>query len=133
MPRSSLSLIRYNAVNEDIGGCQIVTGTNNVSFTSNGSYKSVTVISSATFIPQDSGWVGTADYNIAVNGSSLGTLNCTSTTEKGGSKGHYWGTYASVTNQKTVSANIVKGSIISVNLASSSRMKYSTVTVILGS
>lgn len=133
LPRSSLSLTRYNAVNEDVGGCQIVTGTNNVSFTSNGTYKSVTVISSATFIPQDGSWTGTANYNIAVNGSSLGTLNCTSVTYKSGSRGHYWGTKTSVTNQKTVSTDISKGSTISVNLANSSRMDFSTVTVILGS
>lgn len=131
-PRADISLTRYNAVQE-VGGCQIATGTNSVSFTANGKYKSITVISSATFIPHDSGWTGTANYNIAVNGSSVGTFKCTSTTQKSGSKGHYWGTYESVTNQKTVETNISKGAQIAVNIASSSRHSFSTITVILGS
>lgn len=132
LPRADMFLTRYK-VAEEAGGCQIVTGTNNVSFTANGSYKSVTVISSAIFIPLDGGWTGKATYNIAVDGASLGNLTCTSVTYKGGSKGHYWGTKTSVTNQKTVNANIVKGTAIDVKLSSSSRMDTSTITVILGS
>ena len=132
LPRADMVLTRYK-VAEEAGGCQIVTGTNNVSFTANGSYKSVTVISSAIFIPLDGGWTGKATYNIAVDGASLGNLTCTSVTYKGGSKGHYWGTKTSVTNQKTVNANIVKGTAIDVKLSSSSRMDTSTITVILGS
>lgn len=132
LPRADMVLTRYK-VAEEAGGCQIVTGTNNVSFTANGSYKSVTVISSAIFIPRDGGWTGKATYNIAVDGASLGNLTCTSVTYKGGSKGHYWGTKTSVTNQKTVNVNIVKGTAIDVKLSSSSRMDTSTITVILGS
>lgn len=132
LPRADMVLTRYK-VAEEAGGCQIVTGTNTVSFTANGSYKSVTVISSAIFIPLDGGWTGKATYNIAVDGASLGNLTCTSVTYKGGSKGHYWGTKTSVTNQKTVNANIVKGTAIDVKLSSSSRMDTSTITVILGS
>lgn len=132
LPRADMVLTRYK-VAEEAGGCQIVTGTNNVSFTANGSYKSVTVISSAIFIPLDGGWTGNATYNIAVDGASLGNLTCTSVTYKGGSKGYYWGTKTSVTNQKTVNANIVKGTAIDVKLSSSSRMDTSTITVILGS
>lgn len=132
LPRADMVLTRYK-VAEEAGGCQIVTGTNNVSFTANGSYKSVTVISSAIFIPLDGSWTGKATYNIAVDGASLGNLTCTSVTYKSGSKGHYWGTKTSVTNQKTVNANIVKGTAIDVKLSSSSRMDTSTITVILGS
>lgn len=132
LPRSNLTLTRYNVL-EEAGGCQIVTGTNNVSFTSNGTYKSITVLSSATFSPIDGSWSGHATYNIAVNGSSLGQFSCQTSTQKAGSKGHYWGTRHEVTNQKTVNTNIQKGNYITVNLTGSSHFSTSTVTVILGS
>ena len=130
-PRSSLTLTRYTPPTE-VDGCQIATGTNNVSFISNGVYKSITVISSATFNPADSSWSGNAYYDIRVNGASRGGFNCYTSTQKSGSGGHYWGTTHNVTNQKTVSADIKQGSQISVNLTSSSRLRSSTVTVILG-
>lgn len=133
LPRSRLMLTRYNKVEEEIGGCQIATGTNNVSFTANGSYKSVTVIASSKFIPADNTWTGTANFTISVNGNNCGNLTTTTTTSKGGSKGHYWGTTEAVTEQKTVSAPIVKGNTVSVSLGSSSRHSGTTLTVILGS
>ena len=131
-PRSSIKLTRYS-VSEEAGGCQIATGTNNVSFTANGKYKSITVIASSTFVPLDGSWSGNAYFDIRINGASRGGFNCYTSTQKAGSKGHYWGTTKNVTNQKTVSANISKGNTVSVNLTSSSRLNFSTITVILGS
>lgn len=131
LPRASATFTRYNVPSE-AGGCQIVSGTNNVSFTANGNYKSITAIASATFVPLDGSWTGSANYGISLDSKSLGTFSCTTTTQKGGSKGHYWGTTHNVTNQKTVNVDVPKGSTVSVKLTGSSRLNFSTVTVILG-
>lgn len=101
--------------------------------TANGSYKSVTVIVSSKFIPVDGLWIGKADFMISHNDVSTGSLQTVTTTSKGGSKCHYWGTTELVTNQRTVLTHIVKGDFISIGLSSSSRHKETTLIVILGS
>ena len=131
VPRSSLTFTRYDKLDEP-SGCQIVTGTNKVSFNANGAYKSVTVVASSKFIPRDGTWTGSAAFNISVDGSSVGSLSTTTTTSKGGSKGHYWGTTEGVTNQKTVAVNIEKGDRISVSLGANQQHSGTTLTVILG-
>lgn len=133
LPRSRLMLTRYNKVDEEVGGCQIATGTNSVSVTANGTYKSVTIIASSKFTPADGTWTGIANFNVAVNGANRGSLTTTTTTSKGGSKGHYWGTTEAVTEQKTISAAIAKGNTVSVSLVNSTRHSGTTLTVILGS
>ena len=131
VPRSTLTFSRYDKLDEP-SGCQIVTGTNNVSFAANGAYKSVTVVASSKFSPSDGTWTGSASFNISVDGSVVGTVSTTTTTQKGGSKGHYWGTTEGVTNQKTVAVNVEKGDRISVSLETKRQHKETTLTVILG-
>lgn len=132
VPRSSLVVTRYNK-EQASGGCQIVTGIDNVSFNANGSYKSVTVIVSSKFKPADSSWTGSAEFDVKVDGSLVGSFGTESITYKSGSRGHYWGTTEAVSNQVTLAANIVNGSTVSVNLGTVNRHMTSTVTVILGS
>ena len=132
LPRYSLNSILYSATTASVGGCQIETGTGSVSFSANGSYKSLTIIVASKFTPADGTWTGTATCTGYVNGTSVGTITTQSTTSKGGSKGHYWGTTEAVTNMQTFKKDISNGDTIKASITSSSRHSGSTITVILG-
>lgn len=133
VPRSSIDSVMYSAASSAAGGCQVATGTDSVSITANGTYKSVTVIMASKFSPADGTWTGSATCTAYVNGSSIGSVATSTKTSKGGSKGHYWGTTEAVTNMQTFSKNIVSGNTIKASITSSSRHSGTTITIILGS
>ena len=129
-PRYTLPMILHDADNSS-SACQIVTGTNAVSFTADGNYQTVTVIVSSTYTPIDGSWTGTATYNINAAGLKIGSISTQTETYKSGSKGHYWGTTENVVNQTTIKSKINKNNNVSIALASSSRLNSSRITVIL--
>ena len=113
-------------------GSQIVTGSNGASLIADGDYKTVTVIASSIFNPADGSWTGSAEFNVSVGGRLIGTVKTKSTTSKGGSRGHYWGTTENVSNQATFKYKVVEGQTVRVVLGAVARHKESTVTLILG-
>lgn len=133
IPRSSLNTVMYSAAASATGGCQVATGTDSVSVTANGAYKSITVIMGSKFTPADGTWTGSATCTAYVDGSSIGSVATSTKTSKGGSKGHYWGTTEAVTNMKTFNKSVVSGNTIKASVTSSSRHSGTTLTIILGS
>lgn len=133
IPRSSLNTVMYSAAASATGGCQVATGTDSVSVTANGAYKSITVIMGSKFTPADGTWTGSATCTAYVDGSSIGSVTTSTKTSKGGSKGHYWGTTEAVTNMKTFNKSVVSGNTIKASVTSSSRHSGTTLTIILGS
>lgn len=114
------------------GGCQAATGTGSVSFTANGTYKTMTIIVASKFTPANGTWTGSATCTGYVNSASVGALSTSTKTSRGGSKGHYWGTTECVTNVATFNRDIESGDSIKASITSSSRHEGSTITVILG-
>lgn len=133
VPRSSLDSVMYSAASSAAGGCQVATGTDSVSITANGTYKSVTIIMASKFTPADGTWTGSATCTGYVNGTSIGSVATSTKTTKGGSKGHYWGTTEAVTNMKTFSKSIASGNTVKASITSSSRHSGTAITIILGS
>lgn len=129
-PRFTLPIAMLSKTN-DSAGCEIRTGTNRVSFQAVGSYKYLTVIVSSKFSPSDSSWSGSATFTASAAGVNLGTVSTSTYTEKGGSRGHYWGTTENVVNMHTFARSINAGDTVSASLTSSSRHSGSTVTLIL--
>lgn len=132
IPCFSLDSNVYKVSESGGGGCQVVTGTGSVSFISNGTYKTMTIIVASKFNPANGTWTGSATCAGYVNSVSVGTLSTSTKTTRGGSKGHYWGTNECVTNMVTFSRNIVSGDSIKASITSSSSHESSTITVILG-
>ena len=130
-PRFSLPVAMLSKTKAEASGCEIRTGTNSVSFQAVGSYKYLTVIASSKFSPSDSSWSGSATFTAAAAGATLGTVTTSTSTQKAGSKGHYWGTTENVVNMKTFARVINAGDIVSAGLTASSRHSGSTVTLIL--
>ena len=124
------SYIYKKAVGDE--GSQILTGTGSISFSANGSYKSLTIIVASKFNPVSGTWTGTATCTGYVNDASIGTLVTQTTTSRGGKSGHYWGTTEVVTNMQTFKKNINPGDTIKASITSSSNHNSSTITVILG-
>lgn len=131
-PIFSLHSRVYKVTDSEGGGCQVATGTGSVSFTANGTYRTMTVIVASKFTPANGTWTGSATCTGYVNSASVGSLSTSTKTSRGGSKGHYWGTAEAVTNMKTFSRNIVSGDSIKAAITSSSSHDGSTITVILG-
>nr|WP_279509843.1 shufflon system plasmid conjugative transfer pilus tip adhesin PilV [Klebsiella variicola] len=98
---------------------------------SEGTFKYLNVLISTQFSGRDGSHTRYANWNVSVNGASIGIINQSQYVRKGGSSGHSWIYETSMSTQKMYELNINPGDVVSINHISSDYWLSSDLSITL--